>query len=334
MEKTIEVDEHSQVAEVRRVVADLGSRLGLSEQDLGRAALVATEASTNLVKYGKQGRVTVGAFHEQGASGIDLVAVDAGPGFADFQAALRDGHSTGGGLGIGLGTIKRSCDVFEVHTAEGQGSALYLRIAKGAVLPVLPAGTLACGGRSSPKPGQVECGDAWAFARAGRWQRLCVVDGLGHGPMAASAAEQAIEVFMKAGEAKSPAAILADAHLALRSSRGVVMAVVAIDTAAGSACFAGVGNALALLQAGGQTHHLLSIEGVVGYNMRAVRDRPFPWDRDGIVVMASDGLSTRWNLGRYADLVRCHPTLVAAVLYRDFARETDDATIAVAKEMP
>jgi anti-sigma regulatory factor (Ser/Thr protein kinase) len=334
METTIDVQEQSQVAEVRRVVAHMGASLALSDADLGRAALVATEASTNLVKYGKRGRVTLATFREDAARGIDIVALDEGPGFADFDASLRDGHSTSGSLGIGLGTIVRAADAFDVHTAQGVGSALYVRIAKGAANPAPQGGRLLTGSRSMPKPGQLVCGDGWACGRAGRWQRLCVVDGLGHGPIAAAASEEALRVFLAASEQDSPADILQRTHQALRSTRGVVMGVVAIDTAAGAALFAGVGNIMGVLQVQGETHHLLSVEGVVGYNMRAVRERTFPWAPDGVAVMATDGLSTRWNLARYPGLALRHPQLVAAVLHRDFARDTDDSTIAVAKEAP
>jgi anti-sigma regulatory factor (Ser/Thr protein kinase) len=330
VETTLDVQEQSQVAEVRRLVADAGARSGFGAADLGRAALVATEVATNLVKYGKQGTVTVSTFVEGETAGVDLVAVDRGPGFADFASSARDGHSTGGSLGIGLGAILRASDVFDVYSVEGQGSAFFSRIARGQALA--PPEGLAVAGRSMPKRGQVECGDGWGFARAGRWQRLCVVDGLGHGPLAASASKQAIEIFCAAGERDSPADIIRRAHQKLKYTRGVVMGVIAIDAKENKACFSGVGNIAGILHAGGQVHHLLSIDGVVGYNMRAARDHALPWAADGAVVMASDGLSTRWNLARYPGLLARHPALVAAVLYRDFARDNDDATIAVAME--
>jgi anti-sigma regulatory factor (Ser/Thr protein kinase) len=330
VETTLDVQEQSQVAEVRRLVADAGSRSVFGAYDLGRAALVATEVATNLVKYGKQGTVTVSTFVEGDTAGVELVAADRGPGFADFASSARDGHSTGGSLGIGLGAILRASDVFDVYSVEGQGSAFFSRIARGRALA--PPEGLAVAGRSMPKRGQVDCGDRWCFARAGRWQRLCVVDGLGHGPLAASASKQAIEIFCAADERDSPADIIRRAHLKLKYTRGVVMGVIAIDAKANTACFSGVGNIAGILHAGGQVNHLLSIDGVVGYNMRAARDQALPWAADGAVVMASDGLSTRWNLARYPGLLSRHPALVAAVLYRDFARDNDDATIAVAME--
>jgi anti-sigma regulatory factor (Ser/Thr protein kinase) len=333
METTIEVIEHSQVAEVRRLSAELGRAQGLTERDLGRAALIATEASTNLVKYAKQGRMTVSTFAGEGAAGVQFIAVDRGPGLADFQASARDGYSTGGGLGLGLGVILRASDTFDVYTMPGQGSALLSRVLKDSVLPPAGAGRLELGARQAPKRGEVECGDAWACTRGGRWHRLCVVDGLGHGPLAASAARDALAAFSDARESDSPEDIIDRCHRALRSTRGAVMAVAAMDLDAGLLCFAGVGNigAVVYSAAGGATH-LLSTEGIVGYQMRSIRGTQRAWSRGDTIVMSSDGLSSRWNMLRYPDLLVRHPAVTASVLFRDFARDTDDATIVVARE--
>lgn len=331
METTIDVSEKSQVAEVRRVVAERAEGLGMSEADQGRAALVATEISTNLVKYGKRGAVTVSTFAEWQTTGLQIVAVDQGPGFANFLASARDGHSTGGSLGIGLGAIMRASDLFDVYTLESQGSAFLSRIVKGKATPKVPAGALASGARSTPKRGQLECGDAWGVAKVGRWQRLCVIDGLGHGPLAALAANEASAVFRSATAADTPADILARAHTVLKPTRGAVMAVAAIDVAAGILYFAGVGNIAGVLFKGEESHHLLSVEGIVGYNARNIRMQERPWGEDCTIILNTDGLSSRWSLARYPGLLQRDAGLVASVMFRDFARDTDDATVLVAK---
>jgi len=76
METTIEVSEQSQVAEVRRIVSELGRAHGMSEDDVGRACLVATEAATNLVKYARGGVVAASWFEEGGAAGIQMISLD------------------------------------------------------------------------------------------------------------------------------------------------------------------------------------------------------------------------------------------------------------------
>jgi anti-sigma regulatory factor (Ser/Thr protein kinase) len=332
-ETAFEVVESSQVAQVRRLAMEIGRALGLSEQDVGRAALVATEAATNLVKYGKQGAMTVGPFFDQGSVGVQLTAVDHGPGFPDFGAAARDGHSTGGSLGLGLGTMMRASDLFDSYTGADQGSAFLVRVARGRVPPAAGACGLAIGARRVPKRGETECGDAWAHAHCGRWERLCLVDGLGHGPLAAIAAREALAVFHAAGEADTPATIIERCHAALKTTRGAVMAVAAVDAHAGRILFAGVGNIAGMLYSPSSSHHLLSTDGIVGHNMRTVRVVERPWARGDSVVLSSDGLTGRWNLARYPGLVHRHPLLVASVLFRDFARDTDDATVVVARDL-
>jgi anti-sigma regulatory factor (Ser/Thr protein kinase) len=333
VETTIEVVEHSQVAAVRRLSAELGRGQGFTERDLGRAALVATEACTNLVKYAQQGRVTVSTVAGEGAAGVQFIAADRGPGWADFESSARNGHSTGGSLGLGLGVILRASDLFDVYTLPGQGSTLLSRVLKDSVLPVLDASRLELGVRQAAKRGEFECGDAWACTRAGRWHRLCVVDGLGHGPLAASAARDAVAAFSAARESDSPADIIDRCHQALRSTRGAVMAVAAMDLDAGLLSFAGVGNINAVVySAEGGASHLLSTEGIVGYQIRSVRGTQRAWSRGDTIVISSDGLSSRWNMTRYPDLLLRHPVVTASVLFRDFARDTDDATVVVARQ--
>lgn len=333
METTVEVSEASQVAEVRRVAAELARAEKMTEAECGRLALIATEASTNLVKYGKAGAVTLTRYVEGAQHGVQLIAVDSGPGFADFVAASRDGHSTAGSLGIGLGVIMRSATFFDVYSAPGEGTAMVARVAHGAPRkPVIAAvAPFEFAARSTPKKGQAECGDAWSVRDFGARQLLCIVDGLGHGPLAALASARAISVFEAARPDATPAAIMTQAHEALKDTRGAVMAVLALDPKAGTADYCGIGNIAAAIHLGTDSKHLLSIEGTVGYRMRATRTHTVAWDSTSVAVLYTDGLSGRWGPARYPGLLARHPSLIASVLFRDHARDTDDATIVVAR---
>lgn len=333
METTIEVTEASQVAEVRRTAAAFARAEQMTVGETGRLALVATETSTNLVKYGKSGRVTLSRYEEQGQHGVQVVAVDSGPGFADFVAASRDGFSTAGSLGIGLGVIMRSSTLFDVYSMPGQGTAMVARVAHG--MPRKSVGTAAAAfeiaARSTPKKGQVECGDAWSVRDFGHRQLVCIVDGLGHGPLAAAASQRAVAAFTASRSDEAPTEIVMRAHAQLQGTRGAVMAVLALDSARGTADFCGVGNIAATVFQGSEARHLLSVDGTVGYRLRPVRNRQVPWGSQAVAVLYTDGLSGRWGLARYPGLLARHPTLIASVLFRDHARDTDDATIVVAR---
>jgi len=334
METTIEVSEQSQVAEVRRIVSELGRAHGMSEDDVGRACLVATEAATNLVKYARGGVVAASWFEEGGAAGIQMISLDRGPGFANFVQASRDGFSTGGSLGIGLGAIMRGADEFEVFTVEAEGSAMLMRVGVRRTKPKLASGAFWVGSRGLPKPGQEVSGDAWAFKSFGAVQRLCLVDGLGHGPLAAIAASEATRVLHGASATSTPAEIIQQAHAALKTTRGAVMAVLVIDLEKGAASFAGIGNIAGVIFNHDKPQHLMSGDGTVGYNIRNLRQHEYPWNSNSVLVLNTDGLSSRWNLNKLPGLLQKHPALVAAVLHRDHGRNSDDATVVVARVHP
>src|SRR5512144_2887550 len=101
---SLRVKEHGQVAEARRMACALAWQEGFGEQDVARIALVVTEVATNLVKYADEGEVLVS--REAGPrNGIDIIALDRGPGITNLGSSLRNGYSTTGSPGTGLGAI-------------------------------------------------------------------------------------------------------------------------------------------------------------------------------------------------------------------------------------
>jgi anti-sigma regulatory factor (Ser/Thr protein kinase) len=119
------VTEASQVAEVRRQVVALASKLGFSETEVGKAAIVATEAATNLAKHAVQGEVVIRLLEDQDRSGIEILALDKGPGMVNVAQSLRDGYSTAGSPGTGMGAMSRLGPLvrFTFGPDEGNGSA-------------------------------------------------------------------------------------------------------------------------------------------------------------------------------------------------------------------
>jgi anti-sigma regulatory factor (Ser/Thr protein kinase) len=335
METPISVTESSQVAEARRHAVRVAQASGLSEALQGRAALVVTEAATNLVKYGRGGYVLVRHYAEPVAQGLEVLVLDRGPGIARIDESMDDGFSTGGSLGYGLGAIARLSSQFEVYTAAGAGTAIMARLddERDPTAPLPRTRPLAVGGVTTPKSGQEACGDAWSCRWIDGAFWITSVDGLGHGPQAASAAAEAVRVFHAGDGNRTPYDVLRDAHKALKATRGAVMAVAAIRPALGTLDFAGVGNISALLIQDHDQRRLPSMDGTVGYSVRTIREQSYSWTPSSMLVLASDGLSTRWNLAEQAGLLTRHPSLVAAVLHRDYARGLDDASVAVVKGM-
>jgi hypothetical protein len=155
-----------------------------------------------------------------------------------------------------------------------------------------------------------------------------VADGLGHGTLAAAAATQAVRLFQQAPHER-PAELLDRIHRGLRSTRGAAAAVVQLDGPSRSARFAGIGNIAAAILHHGTSRSLVSFSGIVGHQVRKIQELQYPWPEYATLVMHSDGLHTHWKLDGYPGLMQRDPSLVAAVLYRDFSRERDDVCVLV-----
>lgn len=330
METTLGLSDKSGVADARRRAMQMAHSLGLSERLQADAALIVTEAATNIIKYAGRGEIILKGSDEGGVSSLDVIALDRGPGIVNLGAACSDGFSTGGSLGAGLGTIARHSSLFDIYSIAGAGTALMARVGE---TPAPNRPLFLIGARSTPKLGQDVSGDAWAVRVMADKLWVTLLDGLGHGPLAAEASRRAVDIFMRADHGIAPADLLRDVHLGIKSTRGAVMALAKFEPANAILSFAGVGNIVSIVSSGDATQHLLSTDGTVGYNMRSVRPTQTTWSQGNVFIATTDGVSTRWNLNRHPGLLSRHPSLIASVLHRDFARDADDATIVVVKAL-
>lgn len=321
------VHEPSQIGEARRRIVELGASIGLDSDRQGRLALVVNELGSNLVKHASGGVLLIGAVETPAA--IEVLAIDRGAGMASVAECFRDGYSTAGSPGTGLGAVQRLAALVDVYTMQPGGTAIVARVAAearraggGTVLDV--------GAVSVPKTGEVVCGDGFAVADDGERASVIVVDGLGHGPGAAAAARLAVRAF-EAEPGRPPGAQVAAIHDALRGSRGAAVAVARVDGARGVVDYAGLGNIAGTIVSGGVGRHLVSGNGTAGHEAGRINQFTYPWVDDALLVMHSDGLGSRWQIERYPGLPARHPSLVAGVLYRDWSRGRDDVTVVAAR---
>lgn len=320
----VEVTEPSQVAEARQRAGHAAAESGFAEVRSGQVALAASELATNLVKHGNGGQILVNALDHR----VQLLALDRGPGMTDLEACLADGYSTSGTLGHGLGAVRRLAQTFSAVSWPGMGTAIYAAIDRDkSIAPDRGEGPA---GLVIPRPGETAAGDAWFAHEDDAGVTLFVVDGLGHGTEAAVAANAAVAQF-QASRHEPPVAILEAVHRAMRHTRGGAVAVARLHRDSATVTFAGLGNIAGIVvgERGGE-RRMVSHNGTAGHNARKIQAFEYPCP-DGIVIMHSDGLSSSWNLGSYPALVDSHPMLVAGVLYRDFGRGTDDATVVVTR---
>ena len=325
---SLEVAEESSVGAVRREAMRLARSLAFPEEAAARVGIVATEMATNLWKHAGGGEMLVGAHGEAAEALVELVALDRGPGMADAAASSRDGVSTAGSAGTGLGAVARQSALMDVHSEVGAGTVVVARVGRGRRREVgTPARAPAVGGVCVPLRGEEISGDAWSWlpAERGVW-RLLVADGLGHGVLAAEASRAAVRVF--AERRSAPAEAIRALHAALRPTRGAAVAVAEIDCGRAVVRFCGVGNVAAVIVDGGRRERsLVSHHGTAGHDARRIQEFSAPFGPGALLVLHTDGLGSQWDLSKHPGLLARHPLTIAAVLYREHRRERDDVTV-------
>jgi hypothetical protein len=159
-----------------------------------------------------------------------------------------------------------------------------------------------------------------------------IADGLGHGLIAAEAADEAVHIFRTSKE-RSSVGVLQEMHGALRSTRGAAVGIAELKVDASEVRYAAVGNISAAVVTPASFKQLVYNNGTIGAEMRRPpHDFGYPFPRDATLIMHSDGIAT-WNLDRYPGLLAKDTAVIAGVLFRDFRRVRDDATVIVAREV-
>jgi anti-sigma regulatory factor (Ser/Thr protein kinase) len=326
------VEESSRTAEARRTARQMALDLGMDEGGAEHVAIVVTEACTNLLKHGRGGQILLQT-NTEGAEAmplLELLAVDQGPGMSNLDQCLRDGYSTGSSPGEGMGAIQRLSKQSDIYTLPDRGTVVLARwwLSHNGWQP---ADGLRLGAVNVSKPGEEVCGDSWGCTKNDQQLTILVADGLGHGMEAKLASSEAVRLLYEYPELP-PKALLTRIHDALRSTRGAAVAVAQLDLGRGKLTFAGVGNIAARVYSGSESRqNLVSLNGTAGHQCDRILEFSYSWPEDGLLVLHSDGLSTSTGLESYPGLAARDPVLIAGVLYRDFCRGRDDATVVVAK---
>ena len=317
----IRVEEASAVSACRAIGQSLASQLSFPPIRLSEVALAVTEAASNLHKHAKQGALLLRLSPDPEQPGLELITIDSGPGFRDVRAALRDGHSTAGTLGIGLGAIRRLADFADLYSVPGLGTALVARFSAGDAPPA-PR----CAGLLRPISGETECGDAFTVVQADGELTALMCDGLGHGPLAAAASREAVAA-VAAGPAAGPAALLERVHRRLDRTRGGAAAIVSVTGQV--VRFAGLGNIAAWILTDDSRSGMLSVPGIAGHQARSIRQFEYELPDGAVVVLHSGGLSSRWDPQTMPGLASRDPLLIAAALLAAAGVHRDDAGILV-----
>jgi anti-sigma regulatory factor (Ser/Thr protein kinase) len=339
--RTIEVQHQAHVGLARRFAEELAMLLGFDEIGVGEIAIAVTELATNLVKHGtKKGRIISSHIERSGRVGIEIVSEDSGPGIADVEFAIEDGHSTHETMGSGLGAVNRLMDEFDItsKTADMKNndpSEVGTRIVCRKWLPakIMPGASakerINFAVMSRPVSGEIYTGDAYFLKHYNNTHFIALIDGLGHGEKANVAAQTAIG-FIKDNYKKGLKQIFDGVHRACGKTRGVVMSACRIDMVNKTFTYAGIGNVVARVFYSPKPVNPTNFNGTLGVVMKKVRAFEYPWE-GGIIVMYTDGISGRWSPEDIPEMNSKASVEIAKAILDQFGRKTDDATVIVGK---
>jgi anti-sigma regulatory factor (Ser/Thr protein kinase) len=318
------IEDQSHIGEVRRFSAGISTQLNFSDVRHGRVAIIVTELCTNLLKYSPGGQIFVRTFDQLGNRGIEFLSVDSGLGIQNLDLAMTDGFSTGSSPGNGLGAIKRQSDEFDIYSQYGLGTIILSAIYDS---DNFEKKEIDIGAINFPVKGEQICGDAWSVSLNGNDLNIIVTDGLGHGPAAHKASEEALQEFKNFNNLPVEAG-LNNIHGRLRGTRGAAVAVSRWREQKNIE-YVAVGNITGVILTKESKKTLMTQNGTAGLRIPRLRTYEQSWGGDGVLIFHSDGIKTQWNLDRYPDILKRHPAIIAAVIFKDFRRHNDDATILV-----
>jgi anti-sigma regulatory factor (Ser/Thr protein kinase) len=315
---------------IKKEIHRAATEAGLSSQRTSELDIIVAEMTSNLFKYSDDGEILMGIFPNGGSPYIELISIDNGPGMINPARMMQDGVSTSNTLGHGLGSMKRLSDTFELYSQIGWGTIALSRVyndpEKVKVSNVVTMRPIVVA-----KPGETTSGDGFVYKKTDKYVKMMLADGLGHGPEANKAINEAAAAFKICPDA-SPTETLRFIHNSIKKTRGAVINIVLYDFATKTWLSAGIGNIAARMYGPVAFRNHMSYNGIVGHNIpNTINDQTYPADQYNHVLLCSDGIKTRIDMARYPQMYKYDPTILAAAIYKDHARRTDDMSVVIAK---
>ena len=312
--------------EIHRIALDAG----INQDRLNKIDLIVAEMTSNLYKYGEDGEILLGVFSNLGTPYIEIICLDNGPGMINPTRMIQDGMSTSKTLGHGLGSMKRMSDTFELYSLIGWGTIVLSRIfidpvkmkqkSDFIIRPIVVA-----------KPGETKSGDGFAYKITDKYLKIMLADGLGHGPEANKAINEA-EAAFKVFPDYSPTETLRFIHNLTKKTRGAVITIAGYEFASKTWSCTGIGNIATRMIGPTTFRNHMSYNGIVGHNIpNTINEQHYSGELFNQVMLCSDGIKTRIDLQKYPQMYKYDLSVFAAAIYKDHARKTDDMSVVIAK---
>ena len=323
-------DDRSYFSLIKKEIHRIATKGGINAARINELDLIVAEMTSNLFKYSDDGELLMGVFANGGSPYVELISIDNGPGMINPTKMMQDGISTTNTLGHGLGSMKRLSDTFELYSQIGWGTIVLSRVysdpeevnTKSDVImrPIVVF-----------KPGEKTSGDGFTYKKTDKYLKMMLADGLGHGPEANKAINEAANAF-KIFPDYSPAETIRYIHNNIKKTRGAVINIIGYDYASKVWTSAGVGNIAARFFGPVNLKNHMSYNGIVGHNIpNTINDQEYSVEEYNQVMLCSDGIKTRIEMARYPMMYKYDLTILAAAIYKDHARRNDDMSVVIAK---
>lgn len=326
-----EIAERSFVSYVKREIHHGAVLEGYPEARVGNIDIAVSELTSNLIKHAGKGELLYRFSNEMHERVFEMISLDNGPGLKDVAHSMKDGVSTTKTLGQGLGALQRLSNAFFMYSIPKWGTICYSRIYASPVVAPEDSNGMKFRTLNISKPGQKMSGDGFHVVHNASHTKIFMGDGLGHGQEAFTAVQLAISNFKKCEES-DPSGIIRFIHEPVKKTRGLVATVAVADHQLKKWRICGIGNISTRLYQGLTSKSYISYNGIIGLQLPVtLKNHVSELDQHQCLIMCSDGIRTRWDLAQYPSILRHDPIMLAAVIYKEHSRKTDDMSILIAR---
>jgi anti-sigma regulatory factor (Ser/Thr protein kinase) len=325
-QKHIVICEEIDVLRARKAGRDMASASGFNDVKTTEIEIAISELGLNIIKHrAVRGELVLTLVQDEGSlTGFEIIARDHGPGISDPAAAMRDGESSTGTLGIGLSGVKRLMDEFSLNSELGRGTVVKVRKWLASESPLAAKFSVL----SRPKFGESLSGDAYFIRHTHNGIFLAVVDALGHGSEANKTVVTALDILGNCYMDELPD-IAATCHRGLRYTRGVALGLCRIRQAERIVEHLSIGNVELRVYQGTKERHTVCFNGTLGMETESYHVSSYPYNSQTALIMFSDGVSGKFKLSEF--LLEKTPVEIASYIFRNYSRDYDDATVLVLK---
>ncbi|MFT3701328.1 MAG: serine/threonine protein kinase [Agriterribacter sp.] len=302
---------------------------GVPESRINNVDIVIAELTSNLQKHAIGGNIMIKIGDDKAQRYVEIICFDDGPGISDLSRVMADGYSSVNTMGHGLGSIRRMSDYFDIFSLRNWGTVMVTRLFINKET-TSQRSIAEFRGINIPKTGESVSGDGYSFQEIPTGFKIILADGLGHGVDANIATQAAVQAFLN-NNTNSPMEMIRLIHASIRKTRGCVGTVIFYDKGKHEWRFAGVGN-IVLKWHGEDVKTSPSYNGIIGHNIpTSINDSVLSAGEFPIMIACSDGIRSNWNISRFPQIVRNDGTVLATAIFKEFNRNTDDASVIVCK---